>query len=98
MLQGDQLKAPKIPPVKDLKSLCDGVALAALISYYCSDELPWTHLKISYMPTVSESLHNLGLVQQFCQGCLPSSVFHMMAEDVTYMRGYVFFLFFKSKT
>lgn len=85
-LQGDQLKPPNIPPVKDLKDLCDGVALAALISYYCPDELPWTELRLSYLPTVSESLHNLSLVQKFCQDSLPATIFHMVPGDVTYMR------------
>lgn len=78
---------PNFPDVKDLRSLCDGVPLAALISYYCPDELPWTQLKISYLPNVSESLHNLNLVQRFCQDYLPTSIFHMMPEDITYMRG-----------
>lgn len=72
---------------KDLKDLCDGVGLAALISFYCPEELPWTEVRVSYLPTVQDSLHNLGLVKEFCERCLPASVFHMMPEDVTYMRG-----------
>lgn len=85
--QGDRLRAPNLPVVKELKDLCDGVALAALVSFYCPDELPWTSLRISYLPTVQESLHNLGLVKDFCERCLSSSIFHVMPEDVTYMRG-----------
>lgn len=81
------IKCPNLPVVKELKDLCDGVALAALVSFYCPDELSWTSLRISNLPSVQESLHNLGLVQDFCQRCLPASVFHLMPEDITYMRG-----------
>ncbi|KAF5305035.1 hypothetical protein FQR65_LT18790 [Abscondita terminalis] len=84
--EGDRLQVPELPVIKDFKDLCDGVALAALISYYCSEELPWKKIRVSYLPTVSESLHNLGLVQAFSLRCLPS-VFHLMPEDITYMRG-----------
>ncbi|XP_025830608.1 patronin isoform X4 [Agrilus planipennis] len=85
--EGDRLHSPEFPKVQDFKDLCDGVALAALISFYCPDELPWSKIRVSYLPTVSESLHNIGLVQSFCQRCLPASIFHMVPEDVTYMRG-----------
>lgn len=85
-IQGDRLKPPDLGPINELKDLVDGVALAALISYYCPDELPWTDLKISYVPNVQDSLHNLTLVQDFCNRCLPVSIFHIQPEDVTYMR------------
>ncbi|KAK5646802.1 hypothetical protein RI129_005266 [Pyrocoelia pectoralis] len=85
--KGDRLQVPDLPVIKDFKDLCDGVALASLISFYCAEELSWKKIRVSYLPTVSESLHNLGLVQAFCQRCLPVSVFHLMPEDITYMRG-----------
>ncbi|KAK9712450.1 Spectrin-binding region of Ca2+-Calmodulin [Popillia japonica] len=85
--EGDRLRAPSFPPIRELKDLCDGVAIAALIAYHCPDELHWTDIKVPRLPTVSESLHNLGLVQDFCNRCLPSSIFHMMPADITYMRG-----------
>lgn len=83
------MKPLNIPHVKDFKDLCDGIALAGLISYYCPDELPWTEIKDSYLPNISESLHNLRLVYNFCQQSLPTNVFHLMPEDITYMRGFV---------
>lgn len=85
--EGDRLQVPDLPVVKDFKDLCDGVALASLISFYCAEELSWKKICVSYLPTVSESLHNLGLVQAFCHRCLPVSIFHLMPEDITYMRG-----------
>ncbi|XP_067007915.2 patronin [Anabrus simplex] len=84
---GDRQRAPDFPVVKEMKDLCDGVCLAALVSFYCPEELPWTDIVISYLPTVSDSVQNLFLVYNFCNRCLPSSVFHMMPEDVTYMQG-----------
>ncbi|XP_064213219.1 patronin isoform X5 [Tribolium castaneum] len=83
---GDRMKPPDLPAVHDLKDLTDGVALAALISYYCPDELPWTDLKISYVRNVQDSLYNISLVQDFCNRCLPVSIFHIQPEDFTYMR------------
>ncbi|XP_044752933.1 patronin isoform X7 [Coccinella septempunctata] len=84
--KGDRLRPPNFPPIRELKDLCDGVGLAALVSYYCPDELPWTELKVSYVPTVQESLHNVSLLQNFCNKCLPSPIFHLSPEDITYMR------------
>ncbi|XP_023310472.1 patronin isoform X3 [Anoplophora glabripennis] len=87
--EGDKLRAPDFPPLRELKDLCDGVGLAALISYYCPDELHWTEIRISSMPSLQDSLYNLRLVQDFCHRCLPSSIFHLMPEDVTYMRDFM---------
>ncbi|KAG5885276.1 hypothetical protein JTB14_005815 [Gonioctena quinquepunctata] len=85
--EGDRLKVPEFPPLRELKDLGDGVGLAALIAYYCPDELHWTDIRISYVPSVQDSLYNLRLVQDFCTRCLPATIYHLMPEDVTYMRG-----------
>lgn len=85
--EGDRRQPIKLPTsISNLKDLSDGVALAALISFYCPDDLPWCDIRVSYIPSVQESLHNLMMVFHFCQQNLPSSVFHMMPEDITYMR------------
>lgn len=86
VFQGDSLRTPDFPRPRELKDLCDGVGLAALISYYCPDELHWTEIKISRVPSVQDSVYNLRLVQDFCARCLPASIFHLMPEDVTYLR------------
>ncbi|CAG9862690.1 unnamed protein product [Phyllotreta striolata] len=83
---GDRLKAPDFPEQRELKDLCDGVGLAALISYYCPDELSWTEIRISRVPSVQDSIYNIKLLEDFCLRCLPASIFHLMPEDVTYMR------------
>ncbi|XP_023247057.1 patronin isoform X2 [Copidosoma floridanum] len=78
---------PELPPAKDLQSLCDGVGLAAVVAYYCPNELSWTDIRVSKRPSVADALHNLALVHAFCLRCLPYPIFHMQPEDVTYMRG-----------
>lgn len=85
---GKTLRAPDIPtPVQDFASLCDGVCLAYLIAFYCPKLMPWHQVRISYLPTVEDSIYNVLLVLNFSQHHLPHSVFHLMPEDVTYMRG-----------
>ncbi|XP_053966249.1 patronin isoform X5 [Anastrepha ludens] len=83
---GVRLQVPNIPSVHDYQSLCDGVCLALFISYYCPKALPWTLVRINYLPAVEDSIHNVSLVSNFCQKHLPYNVFHMNPEDVTYMR------------
>jgi calmodulin-regulated spectrin-associated protein len=92
VFQCDRPHPPDIPPVRELKDLCDGISLAALVSFYCPEELPWRDVVVSYLPTISDSVRNLMLVYNFCAHSLPCSVFHMMPEDVTYLRGYVYFI------
>ncbi|XP_072937138.1 patronin isoform X3 [Epargyreus clarus] len=76
-----------VPMVKSLQELCDGTALAALISFYCPDALPRAAVRVGRMASIQDCLHNLMLVYDFCQNYLPHNVFHMLPEDVTYMRG-----------
>lgn len=73
-------------PITNLEGLCDGLRLACLVSFYCPDELPADHLVVNKVPSVSDSVHNLTLVYEFCRHCLPYPVFHMMPEDVTYLK------------
>ncbi|KAK7870474.1 hypothetical protein R5R35_000749 [Gryllus longicercus] len=78
---------PDLPIVREWKDLSNGISLAALVSFYCSEELPWSQVVVGRVPSISDSMHNLMLVYNFCNRCLPASVFHMMPEDVTYMQG-----------
>lgn len=83
----DKTRLPELPAAKDFQSLCDGVGLAAVVAFYCPGELNWMDIRVSKRPSVADALHNLSLVQAFCNRCLPYSIFHMQPEDVTYMRG-----------
>lgn len=85
--KGKRLQSLDIPPVRDFQDLCDGICLALLISYYCPKVLQWTDVRINYLPAVEDSIHNVLLVSNFSQKYLPYNVFHMLPEDVTYMRG-----------
>jgi len=86
--KGKKLRSPDIPaPVQDYTSLCDGVCLAYLLAFYCPKLLPWHQVRISYLPTVDDSIYNVLVVLNFSKHHFPYSVFHMLPEDVTYMRG-----------
>ncbi|XP_048482891.1 patronin isoform X10 [Plutella xylostella] len=76
-----------VPMVKNLQDMCDGTALAALISFYCPDALPRSQVRVGRMVSIQDCLHNLMLVHRFCSEYLPHNIFHMLPEDVTYMRG-----------
>lgn len=86
LVQGDRVKPPDIPASREVKDLCDGVGIAALVSYYCPDELYWTEIRISAVPSVQDSVHNLRLVRDFCLRSLPAAIFHLQPEDITYLR------------
>ncbi|XP_045535124.1 patronin [Papilio machaon] len=77
----------KVPPLRSLQEACDGAALAALISFYCPEALPRSAVRVGRMSSIHDCLHNLMLVRDFCRDRLPHDVFHMMPEDVAYMRG-----------
>ncbi|KAE8747736.1 hypothetical protein FOCC_FOCC005559, partial [Frankliniella occidentalis] len=81
----NQPRTPEFPEIKELKDLSDGVGLAALVSFYCPEEVPWKDVVVSNFPTVSDSVKNLMLVHDFCRRCLPHTVFHLMPEDISYL-------------
>ncbi|XP_026314542.1 patronin-like isoform X11 [Hyposmocoma kahamanoa] len=85
--KAEEDQSQHVPMVKNLQELCDGTALAALISFYCPEALPRSAVRVGRMASIQDCLHNLMLVYDFCQTSLPHNVFHMMPEDVTYMRG-----------
>ncbi|XP_037895535.1 patronin isoform X3 [Glossina fuscipes] len=85
--QGKRLQTPDIPPVRDFQDLCDGICLALLLSYYCPKAVQWTDVRINYLPAVEDSIHNVLIVSNFSERHLPYNVFHMLPEDITYMRG-----------
>ncbi|CAB3360060.1 Hypothetical predicted protein [Cloeon dipterum] len=79
-----------IPEMQNIQDLSDGVALAALVALYCPSELPWENVLVPNSQqgtaSVGQSVHNLSLVQQFCQEALSTDLMHMSPEDVTYLR------------
>ncbi|XP_012549983.1 patronin isoform X1 [Bombyx mori] len=78
---------PPVPTVSSLQDLCEGTSLAALVSFYCPEALPRSALRVGRVASIQDCLHNLMLVHDFCANYLPHNIFHMMPEDVTYMRG-----------
>ncbi|CAH2104188.1 unnamed protein product [Euphydryas editha] len=85
--KAEENSSKHVPMVSSLQELCDGTALAALVSFYCPEALPRGAVRVGRMASIQDCLHNLMLVHEFCRTALPHNVFHMMPEDVTYMRG-----------
>lgn len=52
---GQRYQFPDVSPLRDYKDLCDGVCLAFVVAYYCPNIVPWTSVKVNYLPTVEVS-------------------------------------------
>lgn len=52
---GQRLQPPDIQPLRDFKDLCDGVCLAFVVAFYCPKIVPWTSVRVNYLPTVEVS-------------------------------------------
>ncbi|CAH1732677.1 patronin [Aphis gossypii] len=85
--QTENLSVPDIAPVNDFHEVSDGAAIAALISFYCPDELPWQYITVSKAPTSTDCIKNFTVINEFCDHSLPFSIFHMRPQDVYYIRG-----------
>ena len=84
---GQQL--PEFPRIQDLSDLSDGIGLAALVSYYCPQELAWGDIAVADPPSMADSLYNIGLVIKFCHEALPYNPCLLTREDVVYMHRYL---------
>ena len=78
-------EVPKFPKVNDLSDLTDGVAIASVMSLYCSEGLPWSSVALGDPPSMADSLYNIQLLQRFCKDSLPFNVCHLSIEDIVYM-------------
>ena len=76
---------PVFPHIQDLSDLSDGIGLAALISYYCPQDLSWTDIAVADPPSMADSLYNIGLVIRFCHESLPYNPCLLTKEDIAYM-------------
>ncbi|XP_022172106.1 patronin isoform X5 [Myzus persicae] len=85
--QTENSSVPDISPVNDFHEISDGAAIAALISFYCPDELPWQYITVSKAPTSTDCIKNFSVINDFCDHSLPFSIFHMRPQDVYYIRG-----------
>ncbi|KAL1765127.1 calmodulin-regulated spectrin-associated protein 2 isoform X2 [Sigmodon hispidus] len=75
---------PYIPLVENLlKDGTDGCALAALIHFYCPGVIHLEDVCLKETMSLADSLHNLQLIQQFCQEYL-NHCCHFTLEDMIY--------------
>ncbi|TRZ02840.1 hypothetical protein DNTS_026715 [Danionella cerebrum] len=75
---------PWIPPVDNLlKDSTDGCALAALLHFYCPDTVVLRDICLKENMSLSDSLYNLQLIQDFCREQL-NRCCHFSLEDMLY--------------
>ncbi|XP_065567629.1 uncharacterized protein LOC136031781 isoform X4 [Artemia franciscana] len=79
----------EFPAPSELTDLSDGIGICSLIACYCPDSFDWSQIAVNDPISVADSLHNLQLVQWFCQTALPYNVCHLTLEDLLYMHGSV---------
>ncbi|KAK7069879.1 hypothetical protein SK128_011064, partial [Halocaridina rubra] len=84
-VNSQEQELPVFPRIQDLSDLSDGIGLAALIAFYCPQELQWGDIAVADPPSIADSLYNIGLVIKFCQESLPYNPCLLTKEDVVYM-------------
>ncbi|XP_047482342.1 uncharacterized protein LOC125034532 isoform X4 [Penaeus chinensis] len=88
-VQSQDQELPVFPRIQDLSDLSDGIGLAALLAFYCPQELPWGEIAVADPPSIADSLYNIGLVIRFCQESLPYNPCLLTKEDIVYMHSSV---------
>lgn len=74
-------RLPPLPALEYLWDLSDGCSLAALLSFYCPEDLSWREICNNEPMSLADSAYNLQLVQFFCQEKLPCDIFFLSVED-----------------
>ncbi|XP_050688722.1 uncharacterized protein LOC126981544 isoform X16 [Eriocheir sinensis] len=87
--QAQEQELPVFPRIQDLSDLSDGIGLAALVAFYCPQELSWQDIAVADPPSIADSLYNVGLVVRFCQESLPYNPCLLTKEDIVYMHSSV---------
>ncbi|KAL4659172.1 calmodulin-regulated spectrin-associated protein 3-like isoform X1 [Arapaima gigas] len=67
-----QRHLPTFPMVTSVKDLSSGCALAAVVHFYCPNLLHLEDVCWKDTMSVADSLYNLQLIRDFCDGCLKS--------------------------
>uniref|UniRef100_A0A915I1T7 Calponin-homology (CH) domain-containing protein n=1 Tax=Romanomermis culicivorax TaxID=13658 RepID=A0A915I1T7_ROMCU len=83
----DRMKLPdSIPQMTDLyDDLCDGMCLAAILSFYNGAEMEVHRICFNEMRSIADCMHNLHLVQNFCHRVFQPTIFHFgRCEDILY--------------
>lgn len=76
---------PFIALAQDLGDLSDGCCIAALLSLYCPRYFKWQDIHFHDPISLADSVHNLQLIQNFCQDHLPQDIYCLSLEDMVYM-------------
>lgn len=76
---------PTIALAQDLGDLSDGCCLAALLSLYCPKFFRWQDIRLDDPMSLADSVHNLQLVQKFCQDYMTQDIYCLTLEDMVYL-------------
>ncbi|KAM8878935.1 calmodulin-regulated spectrin-associated protein 3-like isoform 3-T3 [Spinachia spinachia] len=74
---------PTFPTVSGVRDLSNGCAIAAALHFYCPGLLPLEDVCLKDTMSVSDSLHNLQLITDFCASSLRSCC-PLAVEDLLY--------------
>ncbi|XP_029949407.1 calmodulin-regulated spectrin-associated protein 3-like [Salarias fasciatus] len=74
---------PTFPLISAVKDLSNGCAVAAVIHFYCPSLLPLEDVCLKDTMSVTDSLHNLQLIKEFCSSSLQSCCL-LAVEDLLY--------------
>lgn len=77
----DEEGVPTLPPLEYLWDMSDGWSLAALLSFYCPEDLRWREICFNEPVSLADSIYNLQQVQFFCQEKLLCDISFLSVED-----------------
>ncbi|XP_032395350.1 calmodulin-regulated spectrin-associated protein 1a isoform X4 [Etheostoma spectabile] len=66
-----------------LKDVCDGMALLALIHFYCPELIRLEDICLKEVPSIADCVYNIQLLQEFCNEYL-DKCFYLKPEDILY--------------
>ncbi|KAF1377705.1 hypothetical protein PFLUV_G00203510 [Perca fluviatilis] len=66
-----------------LKDVCDGMALLAVIHFYCPELIRLEDICLKEVPSIADCVYNIQLLQEFCNEYL-DKCFYLKPEDMLY--------------
>uniref|UniRef100_A0A8C9Z7N6 Calmodulin regulated spectrin-associated protein 1a n=1 Tax=Sander lucioperca TaxID=283035 RepID=A0A8C9Z7N6_SANLU len=66
-----------------LKDVCDGMALLAVVHFYCPELIRLEDICLKEVPSIADCVYNIQLLQEFCNEYL-DKCFYLKPEDMLY--------------
>ncbi|VDO97788.1 unnamed protein product [Soboliphyme baturini] len=81
----NEQEVPVVPEMDDLyEDICDGACIATLVSFYRPTQLSFKDIAFSDTMSMSDCVHNLWLIKEFCSKYVQTNIFHFTLEDLLY--------------